>query len=242
LARVCQLTYKTLAAKLKADQDQSKVCADLIVFPEVALHQDDQDLIKRLADKTKAIVFAGLVFLDHDGKLVNLARWFIPDYRRSGRQWITRDQGKQNMTNAEKHLGISGYRPCQHIIELLGAEEGPIRISGAICYDATDLNLAADLKKKTDLFVVSAHNKDVSTFDTMAAALNYHMYQHVVVVNKGEFGGSTVQAPFREHYARLVSHVHGSDQISINVADLDLAAFRREHKSYKPVKTKPAGM
>lgn len=241
LARMCQLTYKTLSSKLEADNDLSKVSADLIVFPEVAIHPDDQDIIKRLADKTKSIVFAGMVFFDHNGKLVNAARWFIPDYRTSGRQWIIRDQGKANLTKGEVSLGISGYRPCQHIIEIIGAEEGPIRISGAICYDATDLNLAVDLKKKTDLFVVCAHNKDVSTFDTMAAALNYHMFQHVVVVNKGEFGGSTIQAPYREHFDRLVSHAHGTDQISINVADLDLAAFRREHKKFKAIKTKPAG-
>lgn len=241
LARVCQLTYKTLAAKLEADRDLSRASADLIVFPEAAVHVDDQDLIKRLADKTKSIVLAGLVFLDHEGKLVNLARWFIPDYRESGRQWIIRDQGKANMTKGEEFLGVTGHRPCQHIIELTGSDEGSIRISGAICYDATDLNLAADLKKKTDLFVVCAHNKDVSTFDTMASALNYHMYQHVVVVNKGEFGGSTVQAPYKEHYDRLVSHVHGADQISIHIADIDPAAFRRKHKTYKAVKTKPAG-
>lgn len=68
------------------------------------------------------------------------------------------------------------------------------------------------------------------------------MYQHVVLVNKGEFGGTTIQAPYREHFARLISHAHGLDQISINVADLDLAAFRREHKIYKPVKKRPAGI
>lgn len=241
LARICQLTYKTLATKLEADNDSASTSADLIVFPEVAVHPDDQDLIKRLADKTKAIVFAGLIFTEHDEKLVNIARWYIPDYRQSGRQWIIRDQGKYNMTKGEKSLGVRGYRPCQHIIEITGLKEGPITMSGAICYDATDLKLAVDLKDKSDLFVVCAHNRDVNTFDTMAAALNYHMYQHVVVVNKGEYGGSTIQAPYKEHYDRLVSHAHGVDQISIHVADLDLAAFRREHKFYKAVKTKPAG-
>ena len=242
LTRISLITYRTLVAKLKADNDDSKVGADLIVFPEVAVHPDDQDILKRLADKTKAIVFAGLVFLDHDGKLVNIARWFIPDYRQSGRRWTIRDQGKAHMTTGELGLGIAGHRPCQHIIELIGDSEGPFKLSGAICYDATDLKLATDLKGKTDLFIVSAHNKDVATFDTMASALNYHMYQHVALVNKGEFGGSTIQAPYREHFDRLISHAHGSDQISINVADLDLAAFRRKHKTYKPVKKKPAGM
>jgi predicted amidohydrolase len=242
LSRISLLTYRTLVAKLKADNDDSKVGADLIVFPEVAVHPDDQDILKRLADKTKAIIFAGLVFLDHEGKLVNIARWFIPDYRITGRRWIIRDQGKQHMTALETELGISGHRPCQHIIEIIGDKEGPFKLSGAICYDATDLKLAVDLKGKTDLFIVCAHNRDVATFDTMASALNYHMYQHVALVNKGEFGGTTIQAPYREHFDRLISHAHGSDQISINVADLDLAAFRRDHRTHKPVKKRPAGM
>jgi len=242
LTRISLITYRTLVAKLKADNDESKVGADLIVFSEVAVHPDDQDILKRLADKTKAIVFAGMVFLDHAGNLVNVARWFIPDYRDSGRRWTIRDQGKANMTTAEVTLGISGYRPCQHIIELVGDDEGPFKLSGAICYDATDLKLATDLKDKTDLFIVCAHNKDVATFDTMVSALNYHMYQHVAVVNKAEFGGTTIQAPYREHFDRLISHAHGTEQISINVADLYLAAFRRKHKIYKPVKKKPAGM
>lgn len=200
-------------------------------------------MLKRLADKTKSIILAGLILKEHNGKLVNIARWFIPDYRETGRQWIIRDQGKKFPTRIEKDLGVVGYRPCQHIIELHGFSEGPFKMSGAICYDATDLNLAADLKGKTDLFVVAAHNKDVRTFDTMASALHYHMYQHVVVVNKGEFGGSTIQAPFKENFDKLISHSHGVGQVSINVADLDLAAFKRSSKSvYKEVKTKPAGL
>jgi hypothetical protein len=240
LSRICQLTYKTLTTKLKTEEGKSNICADLIVFSEIAVHPDDQDLIKRLADKTKSIIFAGLILKEYNGKLVNIARWFIPDYRETGRQWIIRDQGKAFPTRIENDLGVIGY--CQHIIELHGISEGPFKISGAICYDATDLNLAADLKGKTDLFVVAAHNKDVRTFDTMASALHYHMYQHVVVVNKGEFGGSTIQAPYKSNFDKLISHSHGSGQISINVADLDLAAFRRPSiVKNKEVKTKPAG-
>ena len=242
LSSICQLTYKTLVTKRKAEKGEPKVSADLIVFAEVAVHPDDQDLLKRLADKTKSIVFAGLVFFDHNGRRVNIARWFIPDYRQSGRQWIIRDQGKAHVIEDEIKMGVSGFRPVQHILEVHGNKDGPFRISGAICYDATDLKLASDLKGKTDLFVVVAHNKDVRTFDTMVAALNYHMYQHVVVVNKGEYGGSTIQAPYKEQYDRMISQSHGVGQVSINVADLDLAAFRRkENKEFKAVKTKPAG-
>ena len=242
LASICNLTLKTLEAKRIADEQDKKPTADLIVFPEVAVHIDDQDLIKRLADKTNAIIFAGLVFTDHKGKLVNIARWFIPDYRESGRQWVIRDQGKHHMNQNEVLLGITSHRPCQHILEVHGHSEGPFRITGAICYDATDINLAADLRDKTDLFVVTAHNKDVNTFDNMASALQWHMYQHVVICNIGEFGGSTIQAPYKQQYDKLISHVHGVGQISINTADIDLAAFRRKTKTYKEVKAKPAGV
>ena len=89
--------------------------------------------------------------------------------------------------------------------------------------------------------MVSAHNRDVTTFDNMASALQWHMYQHVVICNIGEFGGSTIQAPYKQQYDRLISHVHGTGQISINMADIDLAAFKRKVKKYKEVKAKPAG-
>jgi hypothetical protein len=241
LLSVCQVAYKTLSAKLKAEGTPGRPAADLIIFPELSVHIDDQDIIKRLAGKTRSMIFAGLVFTNHDGKLVNIARWFIPDYKESGRQWIIRDQGKLNMTTDEEELGIEGYRPCQHLIEVHREDIEPFKISGAICYDATDISLAADLRDKTDLFIVVAHNRDVNTFDNMAAALHYHMYQHVVISNIGEFGGSTIQAPFKEPYERLITHVHGANQIAINVADIDPHAFTREHKTYKKRKTKPAG-
>ncbi|TCS35937.1 hypothetical protein [Reinekea marinisedimentorum] len=244
LSTVCKIVTKTLEAKRASETVESgeKSYADLIVFPELSVHLDDERIIKRLVDQTKAIVFAGLVFKDHQGKLVNVARWFIPDYRDTGRQWVIRDQGEENLTNIEKSLGITSYRPCQHLIVIDGFKDGPFTLTGSICYDATDIKLAADLRDKTDLYVIAAHNQDVSTFDNMAAALQYHMYQHVVIANIGQFGGSTIQAPYKIPYERLISHTHGSDQISINIADVDLAAFRREVKKYREVKTKPAGM
>lgn len=95
---------------------------------------------------------------------------------------MIRDQGKESMTLPEKKLGITGYSPCQHILNVHGHPDGPFRITGAICYDATDIRLAADLRDKTELFVIAAYNKDVNTFDNMASALQYHMYQHLVIV------------------------------------------------------------
>ena len=242
LASMCSLVYKTLETQVHAEGGSESPLADLIIFPELAAHQDDLDLLKTLADTTKSIILAGIVFKEDDSDLVNVARWLIPDYRDSGRQWRIRDQGKGYITDKEKSLKIKPKRPCQHILKIEDFLEGPFKISAAICYDATDLKLVSDMKFKSDIFVIVAHNKDVTTFDNMASALHYHMYQHIVLVNKGEFGGSTIQAPYKQPYNRLISHAHGKEQISISIADLDLAAFKRkQRKKYKKIKTKPAG-
>ena len=51
----------------------------------------------------------------------------------------------------------------------------PLILSGSICDDATDLALAADLKKRSDIYAISALNRDMSTFDRMTDALHHHM-------------------------------------------------------------------
>ena len=104
--------------------------------------------------------------------------------------------------------------------------------------------MSADLKNKSDAYLVVALNKDVNTFDSMVDALYYHMYQHVVLVNTGEFGGSVAKAPYKESYDKLITHVHGANQVSISSFEMNMFDFRNIGKSYKSgkkLKTKPAG-
>lgn len=159
---------------------------------------------------------------------------------------VTRE--KKNLTVDEINMGIKTWRPSQLVIELtdtLPDKERGFRISGAICYDATDLSLAADLKNITDAFLVPALNQDVDTFDTMVDALHYHMFQHVVLVNTGEFGGSAAKAPYKEKYHKRIAHAHGPDQIAIITFDMNMSDFTSVNTSRsakKELKTQPAGL
>tara|TARA_A100001391_G_scaffold160381_1_gene119016 strand:- start:5070 stop:5417 length:348 start_codon:yes stop_codon:yes gene_type:complete len=110
-------------------------------------------------------------------------------------------------------------------------------MSSAVCYDATDLSLAADLRDQTEMFVVPALNKDVGTFDNMASALHYHMFQHVVVANSGEFGGSSAHAPFKKPFQRTIFHAHGNEQVSIGFIELNFELYRNGREN---LKTPPA--
>jgi hypothetical protein len=99
---------------------------------------------------------------------------------------------------------------------------GPTLIlTAAICYDATDLTLAANLRDHSDVFAVVALNKDVGTFDQMALALHYHMFQMVVVANNGTYGGSNAYAPYKESFLRQVLHLHGQPQAAIAFFEID---------------------
>jgi hypothetical protein len=134
-----------------------------------------------------------------------------------------RRQGKKHLAALE--LGweaanlIRSFRPCQWLV---GYEwdnlnnERPLWLSGAICYDSTDLGLAADLRKLSDIFAIPALNRDVGTFDQMALALHYHMYQMVIVANNGRYGGSNAHIPKKEHYVKQVFHTHGQPQAAIS--------------------------
>jgi hypothetical protein len=240
LADLLHLVDKHSLAHNSGDGRKSKPTIDLIVFPELSIRDADQDLVRALSDATGAMVFYGLLDAkDPDTRMpINVGRWLIPVRRNDRRSWIVIDQGKQHLTDEEKILGINQWRPYQVVIELRTATGLGYRMAGAICYDATDLALLSDLRNVSDLFVVPAMNRDVRTFDNLIGAINYHMYQHIIIANSGEFGGSTAQAPYADERARLIAHVHGNNQIAISIFDIDRNHFGPLMQSLQPVRVK----
>lgn len=244
LASICKLIRLKLKAWAKAQNSKNDTMVDLIVFPELSVHPDDVWILRRLSDSTKASIFAGMTFIQHELRdvPVNQALWILRSQKHSGRNFVEVRQGKHHMTTMEKKMGVTGHRPYQVLVEFQKKQGVSIRVTGAICYDATDLSLLADLRDISDMFVVTALNKDINTFDNMVNALHYHMYQPVILANTGEFGGSTAQAPYTKH-DRLIAHVHGQNQIAISVFELDPTVFKSNTLPDKPmdIKTAPAG-
>ncbi|MBP7509512.1 MAG: RNA-directed DNA polymerase [Prolixibacteraceae bacterium] len=212
---------------------------DLLIFPELSIHPDD--VITHLVPFVRAyktMIIAGMCYSDPDnrGKLINSALWIIPQVNSSGNfQMIIRRQGKKNLSfieKAEYQNKLIGFRPCQWIVEYYWhKKDKPLKMSASICYDATDIKLAADLRNKSDIFIIPAFNQDISTFDNMALALHYHMYQMVIIANNGTYGGSCAFMPLQEHYKREIFHLHGQPQASIAFFEIeDLNAFLNRYE------------
>lgn len=249
IASVAELIlHKIISQNSIDDSDYKKTDIDLIIWPELAVNIDDIDILKRLVDKTGAIIFTGITFtqIENVKGPNNVAMWLIPNKQKSGRQFITRLQGKQHMMADEKGY-VEPWRPYQLFIELVHPEfknKQGFNLTGSICYDATDIKMSADLKDKSNAYIIPALNQDVATFDSMVDSLYYHMYQHVVLVNSGEFGGSVAKAPYKERFEKLITHVHGAHQVSISSFNMNMFDFRDIGKSFrstKKIKTKPAG-
>lgn len=249
VASVAELILHKINSQNSIDDEKYKKSdIDLIIWPELAVNIEDIDILERLVDKTGAMIFTGLTFIQLKGNKGpnNVGMWLIPNKQKSGRQFIKRLQGKQHMTTAESG-DVEPWRPYQMFIELVHPafeNEAGFKLTGSICYDATDIKMSADLKGKSNAYVISALNQDVATFDSMVDSLFYHMYQHVVLVNSGEFGGSVAKAPYKEHFDKLITHVHGSHQVTISSFDMNMFDFRDvggNYRSNKKTKTKPAG-
>lgn len=249
LAEVCRLAGQSLrtwaSAKPMSGTKDLKSVVDVVLFPELSVHAEHVFLLRRLADELKASIFAGLTFIDSErhAATINQGLWLLrsetSEHERSF-QYIW--QGKKYPTDFERKMGVKSHRPHITLVEFPVGEKTATRVAAAICYDATDLELAADLRDRSDIFMVAALNKDVQTFDNMVSALNFHMYQPVVLANSGEFGGSTAQAPLPKH-ERLITHLHGNNQVGVSVFEIDATPFKttKAGKAAKELKTAPAG-
>ncbi|MBL7178871.1 MAG: RNA-directed DNA polymerase [Desulfobacterales bacterium] len=204
---------------------------DLLVFPELAIHPHDIDpIILPFVRAHKCIMLFGQVYhkeaLIPGSPLINSCLWMIPEWSPAAGFQIRRiEQGKQHLAMEESAIpGLIGFRPAQWLIEYQWHSEKdihrPLILSASVCYDATDLALASDLRSRSDLYIVCALNRDVGTFDRMSQVLHYHMFQGVIVVNNGQFGGSSFFMPYSETYHRQVFHLHGQPQATIAFAEI----------------------
>lgn len=232
------------ALTLRATHKETDARLDWLILPELAVHPDDvRTHLVPFARAHGAMILAGLTYQELwlGEPLVNSAIWVIPERSDAhGLQIRTRRQGKAHLAPNEDKLStaaktkLQGFRPCQWLVGYPWAAEdarAPLWLTAAICYDATDLGLAADLRYQSDVLAIPAFNKDVKTFDQMALALHYHMFQLVIVANNGQYGGSNAYWPRKDSHERQVFHIHGQPQASMvffEINDIDGFLKRRQ--------------
>ncbi len=227
-------------------QDDGRL--DWLILPELAVHpRDVKTHLIPFARAHRTLILTGLTYqeLFQDKPPVNSALWIMPEWSGDyGLQVQTRRQGKCHLAPNEKKFNLQSFRPCQWLVGYPWSKAyEPLWLTASVCYDATDLSLAADLRNESDVFVIPAFNKDVKTFDQMALALHYHMFQLVVVANNGQYGGSNAYWPCHGDPQRQIFHLHGQPQASIAFLEInDIESFlAREDRQEKGNSSRPPG-
>ena len=236
---------------------------DWLIFPELAVHPKDVTThLMPFARAYKALILAGLTYEKLPrGPYQNSAIWILPEWSESsGLQLRTRRQGKQHLSPVETKFNdgrerVQGFRPCQWLVRYPWSAKKnsrPLMLTGSICYDATDLEIVTALRKQSDVLAIPSLNPDVRTFDQMAQALHYHMFQLVIVANNGQYGGSNAYWPAKG-IKKQIFHVHGQPQASITFFEIDnIEDFQKrslpsdEHQKYPLASSRwkypPAGL
>ncbi|MCY3542144.1 MAG: reverse transcriptase domain-containing protein [Gammaproteobacteria bacterium] len=251
------LTAIKHVAKLREPHQGNQRLLDWLILPELAVHPNDvQTHLVPFARANRAVILAGLTYesLFPDQPLVNSALWIIPEISRDhGMQIKIRRQGKMHLAlselehNCDGRQRMRGFRPCQWLIGYPWSSSTttePLWLTAAVCYDATDLALATDLRDRSDVLAIPAFNKDVNTFDQMALALHYHMFQLVIVANNGEYGGSNAYWPKRDSYERQIFHFHGQSQANIfffEIEEVEEFTKRFDKKKITKERTRSTG-
>ena len=242
------LTAVKRMLRLRGTLDEKDSQIDWLIFPELAVHPSDVDThLKPFARAYKSIILTGINYQEifPSKPLINSALWVIPEWTKSNGFTIrTCRQGKKHLSPEELELNpnnaaptIQGFRPCQWLIGFpwSNSKKKPrLNLSATICYDATDLGIVTDLRDTSDILAIPALNKDVKTFHHMAKALHYHMYQIVMIVNNGLYGGSNAYWPKKKDYIRQIFLTQGQPQVSISFLEIDnIRKYLR--RKYPPV-------
>ena len=237
--------------RLRRTHQEEEEGLDLLILPELSVHLDDLSILKQFAISHRTMVLAGLLYhaaREDDGQpFVNSAVWLIPErIQGRGRQVRIIEQGKKYLAKDEVELKVRSFRNSQWLIGYPWSQdpdEERLWLTASVCYDATDFALAADLKGHSDVYVIPALNKDTTTFDQMALALHYHMFQMVILANNGVYGGSNAYIPYIENYKRRVFHFHGQPQAAIAYVEIDnIEEFLSRAHNRDAYKTPPAGL
>ena len=212
---------------------------DWLILPELAVHPKDvKTHLMPFARAYKTLILAGVTYekllenekLPSNQAFQNSAIWILPAYSKDAElQLRTRRQGKQYLSPAEEKLSsglgyVQGFRPCQWLVKYPWSKfpgDRPLRLAGSICYDATDLGIVTTLRNQSDILAIPSLNQDVKTFNQMALALNYHMFQLVIVANSGQYGGSNAYWPAARSFRRQIFHLHGRLQASVVFFEID---------------------
>lgn len=207
---------------------------DFLVFPEVFLPRSILGRLREFADRLGATVIGGVDYPD-GGEDMNANECVIirPRQAQAFYRKISRSQYDALEDLDGKRMAMQRGDKLWRFVDKRGRGFGVL-----ICYDYSHLDLMAKLnlegrEQPLDLVFVVSHNPFSQLYESCCIADSHRFYQHIVMCNVSDYGGSGIFTPLRTDGARQVIAQVGKGVETIFVADLDLEAVRAGRKKEK---------
>jgi predicted amidohydrolase len=207
---------------------------DFLVFPEVFLPRSILARLQAFSDRLGTTIIGGV---DYDGgegdQNANECVIIRPTRTQEFYRKISRSQydalSDMDGTRMPMERGDTLWR----FVDKKGQGFGVL-----ICYDYSHLDLMAKLnlenrEQPLDLVFVVSHNPFSQLYESCCIADSHRFYQHIVMCNVSDYGGSGIFTPLRTDGARQVIAQVGKGVETIFVAELDLEAVRAGRKEEK---------
>lgn len=209
---------------------QGPEAADIILLPELAVPRGWERELRKLAERLKAVIVAGVDYcMLPDGGVRNEAIVIIPSTwreKRIGRATVSRRIGKTYAAESEKTALESAnltFKAEPSVWLFDGGAYGSFGV--ALCYDFLDLERAAMYRKRIQHLFVLSFNRDSNSFTHMAEALARTVYANVVVCNCGHYGGSLAVSPYRNPPKRLIYRHDGASLSTVQTFSIPVRSL-----------------
>jgi predicted amidohydrolase len=199
---------------------------DFLVFPEVFIPRSYIPKLQAFSNKNNTIIVAGVDYPASEN--ANECLIIAPHVEPTAYRKITRSQYDA--------CGIDKKSPrlmLKRGNKLLRFENGQGATFGVlICYDFSHLELMAAINldngktKPLDFLMVVSHNPSGDLYRYCCISDAHRFYQHTLMCNVAEYGGSGIFAPTREAGTRRVLCEVGKGIEAIGMRRLDLAGQR----------------
>jgi predicted amidohydrolase len=199
---------------------------DFLIFPEVYIPRSYIPTLQAFSNDNNTIVVAGVDYPENE--IANECLIIAPNVEPAAYRKITRSQYDAcGIDKKSARLELKRGDKLLRFENKDGASFGVL-----ICYDFSHLELMAAINldngktKPLDFLMVVSHNPSGDLYRYCCISDAHRFYQHILMCNVAEYGGSGIFAPTREAGTRRVLCEVGKGIEAIGMRRLDLAGQR----------------
>lgn len=211
--------------KLLNEAIKNKV--DILIFPEVCLHEKLLTKLVRFSRKNNIAIVGGLQYIKKNNEIYNLLINIFPFENNNYKTCFFKLRLKNYYSPGEEQL-IKGYKYKIPVIDYknydLFSWKG-LYFTIFNCFELTSLLDRALFKNYIDLMIASVYNRDIKYFRNIIDSTARDLHCYVAQVNVQKYGDSGVVVP-KKSEMMVLSNIKGGINCNLLVTPIEIKSLR----------------